>query len=91
MIFSDLADVIGPRLPNEIYFLLSQGAITPQVQSDLFVITFALHYNTGHKRTHFGSSGGGTAVGGLGRVPQVPRHALPHAHSLPCTPHRCAA
>lgn len=32
---SDLSDVIGPRLPNEIYFLLSQGAITPQVLNEL--------------------------------------------------------
>eukprot|EP00026_Physarum_polycephalum_P002709 Phypoly_transcript_02717.p1 GENE.Phypoly_transcript_02717~~Phypoly_transcript_02717.p1 ORF type:complete len:741 (+),score=127.90 Phypoly_transcript_02717:53-2275(+) len=32
---SDLHDVVGPRLPNDLYFLLSQGIVLPQVLNNL--------------------------------------------------------
>lgn len=33
--FSDLHELISPRLPNELYFLLCQGGILPQVVNNL--------------------------------------------------------
>lgn len=32
---SDLHEVVGPRLPNDLYFLLSQGIVLPQVVNNL--------------------------------------------------------
>jgi hypothetical protein len=32
---SDLHEIIGPRLPNEIFFLLSQGVVNQQVLNNL--------------------------------------------------------